>query len=53
MASRVSVRTGLLAAAIASLAFTPNHPSPPSFGEPLAGLDDEELERFEEGLEEF
>lgn len=54
MASRVSFRTGLAAAAFASLAFTPgNSPSPPDFGQPLAGLDADTLERFEEGLEEF
>jgi len=57
MASRVSFRTGLVvlaAAALASLAFTPSNSQPaPDFGEPLAGLDAEELERFEEGLDEF
>ena len=57
MASSVSFRTGfvvLAAAALASLAFTPSHSQPtPDFGEALAGLDAEELERFEEGLDEF
>ena len=57
MASSVSFRTGLAvlaAAALASLAFTPSHNQPaPDFGEALAGLDAEELERFEEGLDEF
>ena len=57
MASSVSFRTGLVvlaAAALASLAFTPSHSQPtPDFGEALAGLDAEELERFEEGLDEF
>ena len=53
MASRVSVRTVVFAAAIASLAFTPNHPPPPAFGQPLAGLGADERERFDEGLDEF
>jgi CxxC motif-containing protein (DUF1111 family) len=53
MASKVSVRTVLFSAALASLAFTPNHPPPPNFGQPLAGLGPEELERFDEGLDEF
>ena len=53
MPSKASVRTGLFAAAFASLAFTPHGHSPPDFGQPLAGLNDEELDRFEAGLEEF
>jgi CxxC motif-containing protein (DUF1111 family) len=53
MASRVSVRIVLFTAAFASLAFTSTHPPPPDFGQPLAGLTDEELERFEAGVEEF
>ena len=54
MGSRVSFRTGLAAfVVLGSLAFTPNHAPPPDFGQPLAGLKADELERFDAGLDEF
>ncbi len=55
MGSRASIRTiGLLVALLGSTALFPSHGnSPPDFGQPLAGLTAEQLERFEEGAEEF
>jgi CxxC motif-containing protein (DUF1111 family) len=54
MGSRVSFRIGFaVIVALGSLAMTSGHPPPPDFGEPLRGLTAVELERFEEGLEEF
>jgi CxxC motif-containing protein (DUF1111 family) len=50
---KVSFRTGLAAAALSSLALTPGGNPVPDFGQPLAGLGSEELERFDEGLDEF
>ena len=55
MGSRVSIRSvGILVALVGSVALVPSSGhSPPDFGEPLAGLTPEQLERFEEGEEEF
>jgi hypothetical protein len=55
MGSRVSIRSvGLLAGLLSSAALVPSSgPSPPDFGQPLAGLTAEQLERFEDGKEDF
>ena len=55
MGSRVSFRIGAIALLVlSSLAFTTDtNVGPPNFGEPLAGLTDEQREAFEEGKEEF
>jgi CxxC motif-containing protein (DUF1111 family) len=55
MGSRVSIRSiGLLAALLASAALVPSSgPSPPDFGQPLAGLTADQLARFEAGKDEF
>lgn len=55
MGSRVSFRSiGLLVATAGSLAFVPSGSSPPpDFGAPLPGLTAAQLERFNNGQEEF
>lgn len=54
MGSRVSFRTGLAVLTIAgTLALNGRHDPPPDFGQPLAGLNADQLARFDAGLDEF
>ena len=54
MGSNVSFRIGGIACMVlSSMAFTSSVDAPPTFGEPVAGLPADLLDRFNEGKEEF